>query len=354
LPNTLNWIKVSAKEKTAAVSDTIAVHAQAVKTTFLPKPDNDSSRLSDPLKPKTISKLEVVDAAVKKIEQPYESFGGIPAEAPGEFYRRAGERLRHKGRAITLYDYERMVLEAFPEVFKVKCITHTFARNARLKEDDYYLAPGYVALAVIPDMKRFSFEAKLRPKASSALLRRIEDFLQKRSTPFVRIKAVNPVFEEISIDTKVVFKEGKDKLFFENQLKEDLRRFLTPWAFSEQERLSFGGKIYRSDVLHFVEQLGYVDYVFDFKLLDFKLPDAPNGVDRQFIEASSERSILASGKHIVGVFDKGKTPNVPVPGQKGKIGYTAMPGFNLLGNDAESAPEPSECPPEDASNSSIN
>jgi hypothetical protein len=348
LPNTLNWIKVSAKEKTAAVSDTIAVHAQAVRTTFLPKPDNDTSRLSDPLKPKTISKLEVGDAALKKIEQPYESFGGIPAEAPGEFYRRAGERLRHKGRAITLYDYERMVLEEFPEVFKVKCITHTLARNPRLGEEDFYLAPGYVALAVIPDMKRFSFEAKLRPKASSALLRRIEDFLQKRSTTFVRIKAVNPVFEEISIDTKVVFKEGKDKPFFENQLKEDVRRFLTPWAFGEQERLSFGGKIYRSDVLHFVEQLDYVDYVFDFKLLD------PEGVDQQFIEASSERSILASGEHVVTAFDKGKTPNLPVPGTAGQIGHTAMPDFKLLGNDSDDSPEPSECPPEDSSNPSSN
>ncbi|MCB0575242.1 MAG: baseplate J/gp47 family protein, partial [Saprospiraceae bacterium] len=302
LPNTLNWIKVSAKQKTAAVSDTIAVYAQAVKTTFLPKPDNDTSRLNDPLKPKNISKLEVADAAVKKIEQPYESFGGIPAEAPSEFYRRVGERLRHKGRAVTLYDYERMVLEAFPEIFKVKCITHTLARNARNDENDYYLAPGHVALAILPDMKRFSFAAKLEPKASSALLRRIEDFLQKRSTPFVRIKAVNPLFEKIKIKTDVVFRAGKDQKYYESKLKEDLLRFLTPWAFGEQERLSFGGKMYRSSILHFVEGLDYVDYVYNFQLLDSE------SVDQQFIEAKSERSILASGEHSVTAHDAGKIP----------------------------------------------
>ena len=35
--------------------------------------------------------------------------------------RRAAERLRHKDRASTLWDYERLVLEAAPELFRVKC-----------------------------------------------------------------------------------------------------------------------------------------------------------------------------------------------------------------------------------------
>ena len=42
-----------------------------------------------------------------------------------EYYRRISERLRHKNRAITSWDYEQIILENFPEVFKVKCLNST-------------------------------------------------------------------------------------------------------------------------------------------------------------------------------------------------------------------------------------
>jgi hypothetical protein len=53
---------------------------------------------------------------------PYSSFGGRETEDTTEFYQRVSERLRHKERAITIFDYERLVLESFPEVYKVECV----------------------------------------------------------------------------------------------------------------------------------------------------------------------------------------------------------------------------------------
>jgi hypothetical protein len=55
---------------------------------------------------------------------PFPSFGGRETEDSSQFYKRVSERLRHKERAITIFDYERLVLESFPSIYKVKCVNH--------------------------------------------------------------------------------------------------------------------------------------------------------------------------------------------------------------------------------------
>ncbi len=298
LPNNLHWLKVSFEKGTAGVSETVAVHAQAIRTTFDLRrgPDhkllNDTGRLVDPLASGSISKPVLDDAALKKIKQPYESFGGRPEEDNPTFRKRAGEHLRHKGRSIALYDYERMVLEHFPEVFKVKCLTHTHVfKNASGFVRDFYIAPGHVSLAVIPDITRFGFAEKLRPCASRALLQDIETFLKKHVTPFVKIHAVNPVFQDVNVKVTVVLTADKDPVFYKEVLANDILRFLTPWAFGEKDSLAFGGNLYGSSVLHFIETLDYVDYIVAFSLVD------PVGqIEGNVVLTHTERSIIAAGK----------------------------------------------------------
>ena len=112
-----------------------------------------------------------------------------------------------------------MVLEQFPEVFKVKCLTHTHVfKNATGKVRDFYIAPGHVSLAVIPDITRFGFAEKLRPCASRALLHQIEVFLIKRISPFVKVHVVNPVFQPININATVVLQADKDPAFYKETL----------------------------------------------------------------------------------------------------------------------------------------
>ena len=93
----------------------ILVAAQAFKATFIDK-GNDPAFPAKVLPAGTISKLDQPDAAVKKIIQPFSTFGGRAAERSETFYTRVSERLRHKDRAIAMWDYERLVLEAFPQI----------------------------------------------------------------------------------------------------------------------------------------------------------------------------------------------------------------------------------------------
>ena len=45
-------------------------------------------------------------------------------ETPLLYYTRVGERLKHKNRAITPEDYEKVILDRFPGIFQVKCINN--------------------------------------------------------------------------------------------------------------------------------------------------------------------------------------------------------------------------------------
>jgi diaminopimelate epimerase len=52
--------------------------------------------------------------------------------------------LRHKNRAITIWDYEHIILQKFPEIHKVKCLNHSKTEIKNDKEVNSFLSPGNV------------------------------------------------------------------------------------------------------------------------------------------------------------------------------------------------------------------
>src|SRR6185369_6298311 len=114
LPKDYHWIRVSIPRNSRAVAETIGLHTQAILTIFTNEEVNDRLRLSEPLPAGSIAKLTEADPLVKTVTQPYDSFGGREPEAEKHYYLRVSEQLRHKGRAIQKWDYERLVLENFP------------------------------------------------------------------------------------------------------------------------------------------------------------------------------------------------------------------------------------------------
>ncbi|MES2733542.1 MAG: baseplate J/gp47 family protein, partial [Bacteroidota bacterium] len=287
LPTGIHWIRLAVAEESAAVCRLLTVAAQALRATFTNQA-NDPAFPAKVLATGTISKLDQPSAAVKKVVQPFDSFGGRGQEASDDFYTRVSERLRHKDRAITLWDYEHLVLEAFPQIYKVKCLNHT---HYEPKEGIYKeLAPGHVSLVTIPNQQFHNLRDPLRPYTSLGLLKDIEDFLKKRLSCFVKLHVKNPQFEEVRVSFKVRLYEGFDETFYTNKLKEAITRFLSPWAFPGGGSPSFGGKIYKSVLINFVEEQPYVDYLTDFQLFHSETGNS----DRQEIEGSKAVSILVS------------------------------------------------------------
>jgi hypothetical protein len=302
MPAGLFWIRVATPDHVEAVAEVIGVHAQAAEVTFQAKPTNDPARLAKPLPPNQVSKLVSADFSIKKIEQPYESFGGKLPEASGHFYTRISEHLRHKGRGIAPFDHEHLLLEAFPAIFKTKCVSHTFGLSARQYRRDLEVAPGFVVIAVIPDLKKLKAGDMLEPRAPVSLLEDIKVFLQKWMSPFARLQVMNPRYEKIQVDVHVTLLPGRDRVFYASQLREDLTHFLAPWYLGDSDKITFGQSIVHSDVVKFVENLDYIDFIIKLILKDSE------GKEQQVVEPQTARSILTGGEICVTIIDRCTEP----------------------------------------------
>ncbi|MGL4597795.1 MAG: hypothetical protein ACRCYO_09710, partial [Bacteroidia bacterium] len=282
---------------TLSLCNVLSIQTQAVRAKFIDNA-NDPQHLETVLAAQTIAKLENSDSSIKSVKQPYASFGGKMAETATEYRRRVSERLRHKERAITLWDYERIVLENFPSIYKVKAINHT--RYASIGGDACYTeyAPGHVCVTVVSNLRNQNQINPLKPSTSIGTREAIRDLLISRSSMFANIQVINPNYEEILVECKVQFgKEYQsDSGYYRNLLVEDLKRFLSPWAYDDGFDVVFGGKIHMSYILNFIEERQYVDYVTDFLL--FRNVEE-NGDKKKVgpfetISASNARSILVS------------------------------------------------------------
>ena len=298
LPAGMHWVRAAVASESDAVCRLRLVAAQALEATFTDQ-GNDPAFPAKVLEPGTIAKLDQPDAAVKGILQPFPSFGGRGREAAGAFYTRVSERLRHKDRAIALWDYEHLILEAFPQIYKARCLNHVQYEPNESGTGIYReLAPGYVTVVTIPNQQFQNLRDPLRPYTSLGLLEQIAAFLAKRVSCFARLQVRNPQFEEVKVQFKVRLHEGFDESFYLNKLHESVMRFLSPWAFPGGGSPSFGGKIYKSVLINFVEEQPYVDYLTDFLLFHKFHDDAgvPQSVEKDEVEGSKAISILVSAR----------------------------------------------------------
>ncbi|MDH3974148.1 MAG: baseplate J/gp47 family protein [Deltaproteobacteria bacterium] len=292
LPSPYYWLAASAAADSAAVSQFIALKTQAVTAGFI-NIKNDPGHLKNPLPEKTISQLKNKAAGIKSLEQPYASFNGKVKEEAEAFYRRVSERLRHKNRALNIWDYERMVLEKFPSLYKVKCLNHTASCSE--------IAPGSVTIVPIANLRNQNAVDMLRPKASTNTLYEIREYLKKHISQFVALEVTNPSYEQVYARFKVKFHAGVDKGNYQNVLNEDIRKFLSPWAYDEGADITFGGKIHGSYIINFIEERSYVDYLTDFELFHLVNEEGPKISVEEALATSSRTILVSSNEHDIDI-----------------------------------------------------
>ena len=265
LDSGLHWLRAKVDTNVPANLKAIDVAAQAVLAKF--KDDsNNLAHLEKSLPSGTINGLKINDPEIKQVTQPYASSGGKLPEQAGALLTRVSERLRHKQRSVNVWDYERMVLEQFPGIYKVKCLNHTALKVTALDKADWELAPGSVTVICIPDLRNRNAVNPFEPKTSVHLLTEVENYLRNYISPWVSLRVANPKYEQLSVTCKVGLMLGKDPGYYLGQLELALQRFLSPWAFDNQEDIVFGSSIHRSQLIRFIEQQDYVDFVIKFQM----------------------------------------------------------------------------------------
>ncbi|MDX2370269.1 MAG: hypothetical protein QNK36_17990 [Colwellia sp.] len=261
LPSPNIWLKVGLTGKVNAVCDIIDIQANGVEV-VLGEQQNSEEHLKVPLPAGTITKLKTPIASVKSVNQPTASFGGQPKETAMTFRTRTSERLRHKNRALTLWDIERVLLNEFPFVYKVKCLPHS--------TPNHWNSPGHVTAIVIPNLYNQNSVDPFRPKVSSQALSVAENLLASIGAMQVQYHVTNPRYYQIRIGFGVKFKLGFEFNYYSRKLNQKIIQFLTPWMRETNKDIYFGGIIYKSEILDFIEELPFVDYLTDFTLAGYE------------------------------------------------------------------------------------
>ena len=311
LPDGKVWLKAAVLKNTAAVSQLIHIGTQVAEASFYNE-NNAPDFLANSLAAGSIKKLVVKQSAIKSINQPFVSVDGKAAESGNQFNTRVSERLRHKDRSISIWDYEKIVLQQFSDIYKVKCINHS-TYLYELAEDDYFsseFSPGYITLIVIPNLSNQNAINPLEPRTSLDKLDQIKTFLQQKMTPFAakKLRVINPLYETIQLEFTVSFYSQYDPAMYLEILNQNLMEFLSPWAFfnTKHKEISFGGKVHRSMLLNFVEEREYVDYISNFKMHLHSIKSDETGVEEtglfDIAEATpaTARSIFVShAQHLI-------------------------------------------------------
>lgn len=313
LPTGYIWLKATVGIAADTVCEILSLQAQAMIASYLPN-NNATDFLDTALPAGTVSKLKSPNSSFKKISQPYSSFGGRQTESNSMFYLRSSERLRHKGRAITIWDYEHLVLEAFPQLHKVKCLNHTQIEDSTDAAASIYneTRPGHVSIITIPNMVNRNDANPLKPYTNQNLLTEINDYLAKRVSGHVNLHLCNPLFEEVRLEFKLQLREDYDDFtYYSGLLQQAITEYLAPWAFNQVVEVQFGGKISKSQLINFIEEQYYVDFITDVKLFHKpgnNVAELPG--DFEEVSCTTARSILVSApasKHLINVYEAPET-----------------------------------------------
>jgi hypothetical protein len=109
----------------------------------------------------------------------------------------------------------------------------------------------------------------------------------------VHVAVKNPRYQKVRLDFEVRFRTGYEFNQYRDELEQAVIRALSPWAFDATHEITFGGSVYRSVLLNFVEELPYVDYVTDFRMYSFA-GDVADATDIAVARPATPDTILVS------------------------------------------------------------
>jgi len=255
MPGNVYWLRVSAQRSLQSFCSVYGVSAQAVKVTrYLA--EKTPPVLAKPLPAGTIRGPVTSIPGLRSVSQPIPSTEGQAVETGRQMIERTSERLRHKYRASTPWDYERLILAQFPEVFKVKC----FPALSSSVGDQVRPVPGSVLVVVVPQQEGYDMFA---PLMDAIRLMRIQEFLRDKTSPFARIEVRNPAYDRIQVVCSVTLTNvarGQRGRYL-NVLNQSIVDYLSPW------KNGFGWSFTENEVEAHIRDLPYVDDITKFSML---------------------------------------------------------------------------------------
>lgn len=261
----------------------------------------------------TIVQLKTTVPYVDSVTNLEAAGGGAAQESLEQVKERGPKILRHRGRAVTVQDFEDLAYEASPDVARAKAIAPTFRPKPQQSEQeppplfdpldsDLWLEDpkdktpnldkhnqvkalniGQLRLLIVPR------SPVRQPVPSLALLDRVENYIRARCAATVDLQVIGPEWQAVSVTATVipVSLEGADAV--RAAVVRRLEEFLHPLDGGKEGQGWVLGRLpHRSDLYGVIESIQGVDYVQSLAV-------EPNPEEKQL----SPEQLIYSGTHTI-------------------------------------------------------
>ena len=257
LDNNMFWFSILFENTKDFLPTILGIYINPVKIV------RSSKNSSYHIKPYVLS--NIIDEGYEdlSITQPFESYGGKDAENENDLYTRISERLRHKDRGVTAWDYEHLILSNFSQISKVKCF------NNSDNEDS-----NNVTIVVLNKIGEYSENGKVFPQVSQTTLEQIKAFIERKISPFAEVKVINPVYEKIQFSFYLKIKPNFAKEQCIQYLNNTIKLHISPWLYrnnkNDEKAIEIGKEINTSDIINFINSQNYVEGISNFVALKYE------------------------------------------------------------------------------------
>ena len=271
MPDTQCWLRVCAEHDLEKFCSLYAIYAQGIKVIrSVNNGDGSDGTVPATYTPLPAGSIKQAKQSIKGLDSVWQvqmSMGGRAAEDNTRLRIRVSERLRHKNRAVTPTDFEQIILEHFPQIYKVKCFAGLLPRyDESGRHVTPWLHPGHVTIALLPFPDYPAHHDKQR-WISGHLVDDVNDYIARHISPFVTLHFVNPVYETVQVRCTVKFKHQRTTGMLLGQLNEAVSAYLSPWHTAVGYTTHFGWRITCHDVQSYIQQLDFIDRVTNFSIL---------------------------------------------------------------------------------------
>nr|QNO51026.1 hypothetical protein EDLMLJLI_00019 [Methanosarcinales archaeon ANME-1 ERB6] len=194
--------------------------------------------------------LKTSVASVDRVINPEPAEGGADTELVDAVLERGPHLIKHRDRAVTEEDFERLARAASSYIARTKCFTKG----------------GKLDIIVIPKGEED------KPMPSAGLLKMVENYLRERSLNLILpvcIEVQEPAYKEINVTVDVVPESIDQAIPLEKVILKRLKEFLHPLTGGHKNSgWEFGRDVHISDIYALLEGIKGVEHVENLKLND--------------------------------------------------------------------------------------
>lgn len=262
VPGSLFWLRVSTTQNI----DTYPSITDLKFDTLILQSVEDTTKLTATHDGSSNSWRSLINIpGIQSYEQQHIAYDNQNSESRKLAITRFYERLRHKNRAITSWDYERLVLEKFSQLYMVKCFPATSKKQLKP-------SPGHVLVVVVPKVVETDSDATNGYRINAVEIKKIEDYLKPLMPANIKLEVSNPSYERIQIRCAVRFSKNLNTGQFVKELNQAISDYISPWS-GKGYGVKFDWTIRKKDIESYILDLPYVSDVSRFSIINVFMRD---------------------------------------------------------------------------------